>query len=167
MTAVAALPSKRDPGFDPSHLPAGLIASLGRLELPLEFDRARAALTGVKMPDTGSAVGFRFLFREVPFEARAERRDGRTAVSLVGDLGFLPFTIENAKRRRRLRMMLAAADRASGLRWEITPRHGIRISGEIDRNVPFTPTAIVAAAIALLLRGRPYLDLAVAIAGEE
>jgi len=166
MTALASLPSKRDASFAPSELPAGLIASLGRLELPLEFDRARAALTGIDEAGQHSAVAFRFLFREVPFEARAERRDGRTAVNLKGDLGFLPFTIENARRRRRLRLVLAAANRASGLRWEITPRHDIRIAGEIDSNTPFTPTAIVAAAIALLLRARPYLDLAVAVAGE-
>lgn len=167
MHALAALQSDRDKGLDSSHLPTGLIASLGRLELPLEFNRARAALTGLEKADPCSAVAFRFLFREVPFEGQAERRDGRTVVALTGDLGFLPFTIENARRRRRLRMVLAAANQASGMRWEITPRHAIRISGAIDSAAPFAPTAIIATAITLLLRSRDYLELAVAVAGEE
>jgi hypothetical protein len=164
MTALAALQSRRDKASDPPHLPTGLIASLGRLELPLEFNRAHAALTE---SDPCTAVAFRFLFREVPFVGQAQRRDGRIAVTLRGDLGYLPFTIENARRRRRLRTVLTAANHASGMRWEITAGHAIRVSGEMDSTAPFTPTAIIATALTLLLRSRLYLDLAVAVAGEE
>ena len=82
------------------------------------------------------------------------------------NLGYLPFTIENARRRRRLRLALWAARRATGLRWEVTDTHAIRAHGEIDLRMALTPTAVVAGAVTLLLRSQPYLELITEIAGE-
>jgi hypothetical protein len=146
--------------------PQDVIASLARLEPPFEIDRfglsfIKAAAHG---PDT--LLTFRFSFREVPFEGRARRRDGQPMLSLVGDLGYLPFTIENARRRRRMRTILEHALRGSGMRWELTSRNQIRISGDIVLGLPLTPTAMLAAVTTLLLRSRPYLELAVSIGGE-
>ncbi|HXY99764.1 MAG TPA: hypothetical protein VEI03_07165 [Stellaceae bacterium] len=160
MTAGSVLPAPI------SALPEGVIASLGRVELPLEIDSFDASF-GLRPARPSGVLNFRFCFKEVPFTARTERRHGRPVLQLTGDLGLLPYSIENAARRRRLRKVLAAARHASGLRWELTAEHLIRASGEIDLGLPLTPTAVIAGTATLLLRSRPYLELIVAVAGES
>ena len=85
-------------------VPAGLIASLGSVALPLEIDR------GLRPGDAGArptgVLNFCFGFQDVPFQAHAERRDGRPWLTLTGDLGSLPFSIEHPRRRRRLLKVL-------------------------------------------------------------
>jgi hypothetical protein len=159
MNAVSARPAPADAPLD------GVVASLGRLALPFEIDRFGASFGLVPARPSG-VLKFHFCFNEVPFTARTERRHDRPVLSLTSELGHLPFSIENARRRRRLQKVLAAARHASGLRWEITPEHRIRASGEIDLGLPLTPTAVIAGATTLLLRSRPYLDLIVAVGGE-
>ncbi len=164
-----AAPSAQSPVLEASTaagIAAGVLASLSRLEPPFEIDCSAHAVAGMPPARPSGVVAFRFCFAEVPFEARTERRQGRAVLSLRGDFGHLPFTIENARRRRRLRLALWAARRASGLHWEITDTQAIRASGEIDLRMPLTPTAVVAGAVTLLLRSQPYLELITAIAGE-
>jgi hypothetical protein len=147
--------------------PQEVIASLARLEPPFEIDRFGLSFSqGAAAHGPDTLLTFRFSFREIPFEGRARRRDGQPALSLIGDLGYLPFTIENARRRRRMRTILEQAQRGSGLRWEISSRNQIRVSGEIVMGLPLTPTAMLAGVTTLLLRSRPYLELAVSIGGE-
>ncbi len=160
MTAAAALAL---PILDAP--PQDVIASLGRLAPPLDLDRFGASF-GLGPGRSAGPLNFRFCFKEVPFAVRIEQRQDQAALNLSGDLGILPFTIENARRRRRLRKVLGAARQASGLRWEITPEHHIGVAGETTLDLPLTPVSVVAGAAALLLRSRPYLELIVAIAGE-
>jgi len=160
MTAASALPQSSQPLAT-----KGILASLGRMEPPFEIDRFGASF-GLGPARPSGVLKFRFCFREVPFTAQAERRHDRPVLSLTGDLGILPFTIEHATRRRRLRKVLSAARQASGLCWEITEQHHIRVTGEIDLGLPLTPTAVIAGAATLLLRSGPYLELIVAVGGE-
>jgi hypothetical protein len=146
--------------------PEGVVASLGRMTPPFDIDRFGASF-GLGPARPSGVLTFRFCFKEVPFTARTERRQGQAVLSLTSDLGLLPFTIENPRRRRRLRKVLSAARRASGLSWEIAPDHHIRATGEIDLGLPLTPTAIIAGATTLLVRSRPYLELIVAVGGES
>lgn len=146
--------------------PEGVVASLGRMAPPFDIDRFGASF-GLGPAQPSGVLKFRFCFKEVPFTALAERRHGQAVLSLTSDLGLLPFTIENARRRRRLRKVLSATGRASGLSWKITPDHHIRATGEIDLGLPLTPTAIIAGATTLLVRSRPYLELIVAVGGES
>lgn len=144
-----------------------VVALLGRFEAPLEIDRFGASFVGLVQTRADEAVAFRLCFQEVPFRGRAERRNNRPVLTIAGDLGTLPYTIENARRRRRLLKVLSAAQGASGLRWEITPQHDIRVTGEIDLGPALTPEAVIVGTTTLLLRSQPFLDLAVAVAGEE
>jgi hypothetical protein len=159
MTTSSVLPTLA------SALPDGAIASLGRIAPPFEIDRFGASF-GLGPARASGVLTFHFCFQEIPFSARTERRNDRPVLHLTGDLGVLPFTIENAPRRRRLRKVLAAAQRASGLHWELTPQHVIRAGGEIDLGLPLTPVAVIAGATTLLLHSRPYLELIVAVASE-
>jgi hypothetical protein len=165
MTAAAAH-IFADVGHADATSRGGVLAALGRLAGPIEIDRVEGASADLPPARPSGVLRFRFCFREVPFEARAERRKNRPILSLSGHLGTLPFTIENPARRRRLRKVLAAAELFSGLRWEVTPEQTIRASGEIDLGTALTPTAIIAGTATLLLQSRPYIDLITAIAGE-
>jgi hypothetical protein len=156
------------PALKPGHngpLPLqGVLASLSRFEPPFEIDRFGASF-GMGVRPSG-VLEFSFCFKEVPFRGRTERRNERPVLALTGDLGILPFTIENARRRRRLRAVLAAARNSSGMCWEITQNHRIRVSGEADLDLPLTPTAVIAGATTLLMASRPYLELIVSVGGE-
>jgi hypothetical protein len=146
--------------------PEGALAAIAAAAPPFEIDRFGASF-GLGPARPSGVLSFRFCFQEVPFTATTERRGDRAVVQIAGDLGYLPYSIENPTRRRRLRKALAAVRHASGLRWEITPGNIIRASGEIDLGHPLTPTAVVAGATTLLLRSRPYLELIVAVGGES
>jgi hypothetical protein len=165
MTATATHRSI-DVGQASAISPGNVLAALSRLAGPIEIDRVEGAMPDLPPARPSGVLRFRFCFREVPFEARAERRRERPILCLTGDLGTLPFTIENATRRRRLRKVLAAAELFSGLRWQVTSAQTIRASGEIDLGTALTPTAIIAGTATLLLQSRPYIDLITAVAGE-
>lgn len=159
MTAAPALPAAEGPA------PQGVLASFGRLTPPFDIDGFGASF-GLGPARPPGPLKFRFCFNEVPFTAEADRRQGRPVLSLTGDLGILPYSIEAASRRRRLRKVLAAARHASGLSWEVTAEHHIKVAGAIDLGLPLTPMAVIAGATTLLLRSRPYLELIVAVGGE-
>ncbi len=154
-----------DAGLDCAVAPRGLVAALGRNETPLEVDRLAAAFPDLAQVPR-SITSFRFGFHEVPFQGRLERRGNRPVLTLIGDLGLLPFTIENARRRRRMLHIASTGPHATGMRWEITPQHEIRVQGEIELSVPLTVHAVIAGVASLLLRVSPYLDLFVEVAGE-
>ena len=165
MTATSAHIFAGRASADPT-VGESVLASFSRLAGPLEIDRADTGIANLPPARPSGGLRFRFCFREVPFEARAERRQNRPVLVLTGDLGTLPFSIESPARRRRLRKVLAAAGLFSGLRWEVTPAQTIRASGEIDLGTALTPTAIIAGTATLLLRSRPYIELITAVAGE-
>jgi hypothetical protein len=140
------------------------LASLGRSGPPWEIDRGSSPPAGVRAP---GPLRFSFGFCDVPFQARAERKAGKPVLTLIGDLGVVPFSIQNPRQRRRLLMVVAAAQQDSSLLWEVTPDHRISLTGEIDLNMPLTPTAVIAAATTLLMRCRSYIEFVVAIASEK
>jgi hypothetical protein len=161
---AAPAPPALNPAFNGALPLQNVLASLGRFEPPFEIDRFGASF-GMGVRPSG-VLEFSFCFKEVPFRCRTERRNERPLLSLTGDLGILPFTIENARRRRRLRTVLTAARHSSGMSWEITQNHRIRVSGEVDLDLPLTPTAVIAGATTLLMASRPYLELIVSVGGE-
>ena len=139
-----------------------LIAALDSGRLPPASD-----WLAVPALRAGNSAAFRFSYNEVPFLAQIRRANSRAVLSLTGEFGTLPYSIESLRRRRRLGQVLAAARRTSGLGWELTPRHEIRASCEAELADPPSPLAAVTAAIALLLKSRPYIELLVAVAGED
>lgn len=159
---LAASPLRDDPIT--AH---GLLAALGDASFPLELDRLEALAGGDPRPPAAAPLAFRFCFGEIPFQGHAERRDGRVVVTLEGTLGTLPFTIESARRRRRLGKLLVALRRRSGSRWAIDGRQRVTVRGEIALDMPLTPAAVVTGIVALLLRERRALDFVVAVAGED
>lgn len=142
----------------------GALASLVRFAPPFEIDRI--GLLGGKAPRPAGVLTFCFGFQDVPFLARAERREGRPFLTLAGDLGSLPFSIENPRRRRRLLKVLQAAQTGTTMQWEVNQDQRMRVSGEIELGMPLTPVAVIAGAATLLVHCRPYVDLIVRVANE-
>lgn len=140
------------------------LASLGRFAPPFEIDRL--GLLGGKPPKPTGVLTFCFGFQDVPFQARAARREGRPFLTLTGDLGSLPFSIENPRRRRRLLKVLQAAQTGTTMQWEVNQDQRMRVTGEIELGLPLTPMAVVAGAATLLVHCRPYVDLIVRVANE-
>src|SRR5260221_13239067 len=136
---------------------AGLIASFGRFVPPFEIGR------GLPPGDAGArpagVLPLCFGSQDVPFQARAERRQGRPWLTLTGDLGSLPFSIENPRRRRRLLKVLNGAQAGTTLNWEVNQDHRMRVIGDIELGLPLTPMAAVAGGATLLGPCRPSIDL--------
>ncbi len=130
-----------------------IIAALGGFTLPLELDRPEIFGLGERRP-----LAFRFTFREVPFSCTATRENGRPVLALTGDFGALPYTAEGAERRQAVQTVVATARQRSGLDWQVTPEQQIVMKGGISLALPLTPVAMIAGAVTLLLRARPFLD---------
>jgi hypothetical protein len=77
---------------------------------------------------------------------------------LTGDFGVLPFTAEGHERRQAVQTVVAAAHGRSGLDWHVTPQQQIVMKGGISLSLPLTPVAMIAGAVTVLLRAKPYLE---------
>jgi hypothetical protein len=144
---------------------AELISRLGST-LPVELDRLSLPQAMGMGSSTTNQINFRFAYRDVPFDGRAERRGSAAALHLTGDLGLLPFSVQGAVRRRRALRTLAAASHATGLDWRLTTAQRITVAGETELPRPLTPAAMVGGAIGLLLRGERYLQLLLDVLGD-
>lgn len=130
-----------------------VIATLGGFDLPLELDRPDMFGRGGPRP-----VAFRFTFREVPFRCIATRENGHPVLTLTGEFGALPFTAEGSERRHTVQTLVAAAHQRSGLDWQVTPQQQIVMKGGISLTLPLTPVAMIAGAVTVVLRAKPYLE---------
>ncbi|HLJ20815.1 MAG TPA: hypothetical protein VKU84_11485 [Stellaceae bacterium] len=131
-----------------------VIATLGGFTLPLELDRPEMFGRGDTRP-----VAFRFTYREVPFACTATRESGHPVLTLTGDFGALPYTAEGAERRQAVQTVVSAARQGSGLDWHVTPEQQIVMKGEISLTLPLTPVTMIAGAVTVVLRARPYLEV--------
>jgi hypothetical protein len=131
-----------------------VIATLGGFDLPLELDRPEMFGRGDARP-----VAFRFTYREVPFACTATRESGHPVLTLTADLGALPYTAEGAERRQAVQTVVASAKQRSGLDWHVTPEQQIVMKGGISLALPLTPVAMIAGAVTVLLRARPFLEV--------
>ncbi|HKX06767.1 MAG TPA: hypothetical protein VJN67_01175 [Stellaceae bacterium] len=133
---------------------ASIIATLGGFEQPIELDRAEVLGLGGARP-----VAFRFAYRDVPFACTATRENGHPVLTLTGDFGALPYTAAGPARRQAVQTVVAAAQRRSGLDWHVTADQQIVMKGGISLTKPLTPVAVIAGAVTVLLRARPYLEV--------
>jgi hypothetical protein len=103
----------------------------------------------------------RFCFEEVPIAVLLRRCEGRTLAAITGELGTLPFTAESANQRRRLGMVLAAAQRHSAWRWAVTARQEMCVTTEIELLQPLSPIGILGEIVTALFGIRDCLALLV------
>lgn len=152
-------PARRPmPAIVPITDPAELIARLGAVTpIALDRDAALAPAEGVR---------FAFAWRDVPFSSTIEGRGEEAVLTVSGELGPMPFTIEAAHRRQRALRTLAAACRWTDLAWRLTPAHQIVVEGEARLAQPVSPAAMIAGAVGILARADRYLALLLDVLGD-
>ena len=133
-------------------------AGESRLDLNLVLADADRRLTRlVPTPP----INFRFEWQGIPFAARvAVTDDGAARLRLVGDLGPVPYSAENARGRNRLMSLVGWRDVANPYRFAMDRRQHLNLLGDAEVDAPLTGAAIIATAAKLLLRAGPHLDLA-------
>ncbi|MGH7123895.1 MAG: hypothetical protein ACREFI_05945, partial [Stellaceae bacterium] len=104
---------------------------------------------------------------EVPFACTAIRENGYLLLTLTGDFGALPYTAQGPERRQAVQSVVAVARQRSGLDWQVTPEQQIVMKGGISLTPPLTPVAMIAGAVTVLLRARPYLEVLLSALAQE
>jgi hypothetical protein len=143
---------------------AELISRLGPT-LPPELCRL-ALPQAMGHESTARNFTFGFVWRELPFTGIVEATGSAARLAVMGSLGPLPFTAEDAKRRQRARRALAEANRQTRLEWQLSPKHEILVGGVIELARPLSPGRMIAAAVAMLLPGDGYLALLLDVLGD-
>jgi hypothetical protein len=133
--------------------------------LPIELDRLSLPQAMAARRD-GQRFGFRFVWRDVPFSGTVTGDGAPARLTVTGELGPLPFTIEAARRRNRALRTLAAAQRSTDLDWRLTAAQEIVVSGETMLVGPSTPGAMIAGAVGVIARGDHYLALLLDVLGD-
>lgn len=133
--------------------------------LPPSLDRYGIAETS-RADAAGAPIAARFTYRDVPFVAHVEHRDGVAMLCLTGAVGPLPFSAQAARRRRRALTTLAAAGGVP-LTWRVSMQQEITVEGAIALGAKPGPAAVVGGAVRLLLQGDHYLSLLLDVLGDS
>ena len=104
-------------------------------------------------------IAFGFTYAGIAFEARADRSDEQPKLTIRGLVGTLPFSAEGVQRRVDLKSIIAASQEAEICRLTLDGRQEIWLDADIAVQTPMTPTALIAAAAALIARCKPWLDM--------
>ena len=103
---------------------------------------------------------FTFTWMDIPFQGLVEKdEDGRPWLRLRGNLGPVPFSAENIRRRARL-IALSGLEIVDQARFRITPEWELNFLHRASLDDPITQMSILGQTTALLAQAKPYLDLA-------
>ena len=105
-------------------------------------------------------LGFRFRWQEQQYVGRIERGDGGLILKLLGDIGPLPYSAENRKRRES---WISLANWRSGeteYRFGVTARRRLTLLAQRPIDEPLSVISIMAELTKMLMAVRPYLTLA-------
>ena len=142
-----------------SHADSSLETELSN-ELPC-FDRllgqASQELTRLqpKLP-----AGFTFMWRGIAFSARAESLPGGIRLMLSGDMGAVPYSAENRTGRAKLLTLVRCQGAGASPEFQVSREQRLVLLAEVEVQAPVTAAAILGWTAHLLLRSKPYIDLA-------
>lgn len=101
-----------------------------------------------------------FTWQEMGFLARVEPpAQGRAELSLSGEIGLLPYTIEDAGARRAALIGLRDLNREGRELWQARPDGRITMLSRTVFEAPHERTQILTAIALVLLSLKPHLDL--------
>jgi hypothetical protein len=103
-------------------------------------------------------IAFGFTYAGIAFEARADRAEA-PRLAIRGQVGTLPFSAEGVQRRTDLKSIISASQELATCRLTLDQRQEIWLDADIEVETPMTPTALLAAAAALIARCKPWLDM--------
>lgn len=126
---------------------------LGGIELPLDIDTVEA------LPASGGVMEFDFSYRDVSFAAKCIETDGSAVITVVGNVGRLPYSAEAPAARSGLSHIIMHANGLLGRIFRLTGER-IMLHGEAAVQTPVSATHLLSAIAGLLIPVSPYLDLA-------
>lgn len=134
------------------------VHQLAGATLPLEIGSVTLGADGhIRCTPAERPLAFRFSACGVLFEA--EIADRRSPLRLRANLGKLPYSAESPDGRSLARVVLGASDRLGRGHILLTDEHDMVLEGELSPPEPRTSARVIAAAVALVLDFKPYLDL--------
>lgn len=134
---------------DPMTLQPGLIAP------PEMIERAQRLIKPLTLP-----AEFTFAWMGIRFHAVIEDAgDEGALIRLAGDLGPVPYSVEDRERRARWTKLCALEISDNG-QFGITPDLRFQFNYQIRLTNPLSPISILGQTTALLAHAKPYLDIA-------
>jgi hypothetical protein len=130
-------------------------------EAPLDLikimEEAKARLEGAapKPP-----LSFRFRWQGQQYVGRVERVDGGLILKLLGDIGAVPYSAENPRRRESWISLAHWRGRESDYRFVVTKNRRLTLLAHRPIAEPLSAMSIIGELAKMLLSVRPYLTLA-------
>jgi hypothetical protein len=113
-------------------------------------------------------INFRFIYKGIPFSAAYAVTGQGAFLTIVGEVGILPFSAQSAGTRRTLLTIMEAANRVTGNRFRVNSASRIEIHSTIALEQPINAANLIVAAAQVLLPALPYLEcIADATGGES
>ena len=129
-------------------------------QLPIEMGRIIWRADGrLERRGDGDSLSFKFVYRGARFEGRLDLSDtGKMAIT--ADLGPLPYTAESGGARHQMLRLARGAVSKEGLHFLVSQDQVLRIAAEGTTPRPRTPVSCMATLCSLVLRLRPWLEMA-------
>ena len=121
----------------------------------MEEAKARLERAAPKPP-----LSFRFRWQGQQYAGRIERVDDGLILKLLGDIGPVPYSAENPRRRESWISLAHWRGRESEYRFIVTPRRRLTLLAHRPIAEPLSVTSIMGELTRMLLSVRPYLTLA-------
>lgn len=105
-------------------------------------------------------VTFTFRSYNIGFDAVVVHTSGDGArLTVRGDLGVLPFSVESAQARNYINSVIAVGEDLPYAEISLTRSQSIVLKGAMNFDMPPTPTTIVAASAVIVIATKPFVDL--------
>lgn len=127
--------------------------TVGTAMVPLDINAMES------LPTTeGGILEFGFAYRQIRFKARYDEGEAEGILTLIGDLGPLPFTAESPAARAGLGHIVVDANGLLGPILHFTQSR-IALEAKIIVERPVNATHVICAVTTILVPATPYLDL--------
>lgn len=133
------------------------VGRLAREDVPFLFDAVSVGPDGLIAHSARDAITFSFDCQGATFTATARRVDKRVVVTVVSDLGPLPFSAESALARRAIQDFVLACSASTEPRLIINENQMIRIESSFELLQPVSPITMLTMVTKLLLELKPWL----------
>lgn len=107
---------------------------------------------------TAGPIDFNFVYKGIPFAAGYGVTPQGAFLTIVGEVGILPYSAQSATSRRTLLAIMEAANAAIGRRFRVNAASRIEIRSTITLDQPINAVNLIVAAAQVLLPALPYLE---------
>lgn len=136
----------------------GALDHLTHDDVPFLFDSVSQRPDGSIVHNARDALTFSFDYQGVTFTAHGRRIGERFVMTVVADLGPLPFSAESAAARSQIQDIVAASALSVSPILTIDDSQAIRVETSFDLVQPVSPVSMLTMVTELLLTLKPMLE---------